>query len=120
MRRAQREGIELGDNFLEIRYESLKKNPIATYRKLYDFCGFPYDDQLLDQIFEKTDFQRNYDGKETEFRRGGRVGDWRRRFSLLDSYRFHRQAGKLLAELGYAKPFWWLPRPIDKIFAASA
>lgn len=108
VRRAQNEGKALGDHFLEVRYEQLRTNPIANYKKMFDFCSIPYDDEILQTIFAKTDFELNYKGGEANFRRGGRIGDWQTRFSLTDAYHFHRAAGKMLVNTGYAEDeMWW-------------
>jgi len=109
VRRARNDGKNLGDRFMEIRYETLKADPIAAYKQLFDFCGIPCTDEILQNIFEKTDFNLNFKGNESGFRRGGRTGDWYDSFSLIDAYKFHRTAGGLLEDIGYAedKNWWW-------------
>jgi hypothetical protein len=98
----------IGEDFMEIRYEDLRRQPFENYARLFDFLGVPYDDAILQTVHEKTDFEKNYEGGEERFRRGGRIADWRKRFSLLDALHFQRKAGKTLIELGYAdSPWWW-------------
>lgn len=109
VQRAHEEALQLGDRFLEIRYEELHTDPHSVYRRLFDFCDIPYDDTLLADIFRATDFERNFVADESGFRRGGRTGDWRTRFSLWDAWTFHRQAGRTLLSLGYeTHRRWWL------------
>ena len=108
--RAAREGAQLGERFLEIRYESIHADPFAAYRQLFDFCRIPYDDDLLQTVFEKTDFRKNYKPDEARFRRGGRVGDWRTHLGLIDALFFNIVAGDTLVACGYEKNRWWLPR----------
>lgn len=110
VRRARHDGEKLGDRFFEIRYEEINRNPDGAYCRLFDFCGISYDDEILHTAFDATDFDRNFKPKETGFRRGGRVGDWRRHFGLRDALIFNLVAGDMLVELGYEKDRRWLPR----------
>jgi hypothetical protein len=110
IREARKSGQALGDLFLEIRYEEIKSNPYTSYRTLFDFCGIPYDDTIMETIFQATDFETNYRAKETGFRRGGRVGDWKDRFSFIDSIRFNLVAGDALIETGYETDRSWMFR----------
>jgi len=109
VKRAHHDRGALGDSFLEIRYEDVRQDPFEAYRRMFDFCSIPYDEPLLQTIFQATDFARNYQPKETAFRRGGRVGDWRRQLGLLDAFSFHREAGDLLLDLQYEhdRGWWW-------------
>lgn len=109
VQRARNDGKSLGERFFEIRYETLKADPVNSYKKLFDFCGIPCTDTILEDIFQKTDFALNFKGDEEGFRRGGRTGDWYGSFSLTDAYKFNRTAGELLEQLGYAddKQWWW-------------
>ena len=110
MTTARQQATKLGERFMEIRYEDLQSAPFGAYRRLFDFCCIPYDQTLLDQVFEETDFEKNYEPGEGRFHRGGRVGDWRRELSFADALRFDRAAGDLLVAAGYARSrFWWLP-----------
>lgn len=105
--RARQEARYLGDNYLEIRYEEIHSDPIPAYRQLFDFCRIPYDQGTLEEIFNTTDFSRNYKGGESKFRRGGRVGDWEQSFTIIDKYIFKRIAGDMLIELGYEYDNSW-------------
>jgi hypothetical protein len=107
--RAHQDGARLNDHFLEIRYEDIHRDPRTAYIRLFDFCGIPYDESLLEDIFTATDFRNNFQADDAAFRRGGRTGDWRSYFSLRDAYMFHKQAGRKLMELGYEfRRHWWL------------
>lgn len=109
VQRTRNDGKSLGDRFMEIRYETLKADPIASYKQLFNFCEIPCTDEILQEIFEKTDFDLNFKGNESGFRRGGRTGDWYATFSLIDAFKFHRIAGELLERIGYTddKNWWW-------------
>jgi hypothetical protein len=115
VRHAHRVGEELGDLYHEIRYEQIKQDPVGSYRRLFDFCNIPYDEELLQQIFAATDFATNYKPGEDRFRRGGRVGDWRTHFNVLDAIRFNQAAGARLIETGYEKNQWWIGSFLRKV-----
>jgi hypothetical protein len=117
VRRVRKHGKQLGNRFFEIRYEKLHKDPLNLYRGLFDFCQIPYDDELIQSVFDATDFKKNYSPHEDGFRRGGRVGDWRSRFSLKDAVVFNLAAGEMLVELGYEKDRLWLPNLYSGRFA---
>ena len=108
VRRARRHGRELGpERFLEIRFEAIRNDPRPCYREMFDFCGIPYDEALLKDIHDKTDFAGNYKGGTGKFRRGGRTGDWKAAFSRKDALVFQAVAGDLLIELGYENHGAW-------------
>ncbi len=107
VRRAQNEGKKLGERYLEIRYENIHKDPFSAYRRLFDFCKISYDDDILQTVFDTTDFKKNFTAKDSSFRRGGRVGDWRTQFRLIDKFMFNLSSGKMLMDLGYEKNRWW-------------
>lgn len=111
VRRVRRHSELLGNRFLEVRYEELRENPFENYQKLFDFCEIPWNDEFLQHVHQDTDFELNYCPQEDGFRRGGRVGDWRSRFSISDARCFDRCAGEMLVELNYAKPNWWYRLP---------
>lgn len=107
VRRARKLGARLGDQFLEVRFEEIKRDPRAAYQRLLGFCGISYDETLLEQIHEQTDFARNYKSNEEGFRRGGRVGDWRTHFNIVDAIQFNLAAGDTLIETGYERNRRW-------------
>lgn len=109
IRRARREANTLGSRYLEIKYEHIHNDPLGSYRKLFDFCGIPYNDEILQMVFNATDFNKNFKPNESGFRRGGRIGDWRDHFSLIDALVFNFEAGEMLVELGYEKNRKWFP-----------
>jgi hypothetical protein len=107
VRAVRRAGRDLGPRFLEIRYEEMKADPAASARRLFDFCDIPHDEGQVSRAVDVTDFERNYDGGETSFRRRGLVGQWTERFSLRDAALFSRAAGQALVETGYERSRWW-------------
>jgi len=105
--RARKFSAELGDLFLEVRFEEIKQDPITAYGRLLEFCRIPYDEKLLQRIHEQTDFAANYAENEKGFRRGGRVGDWRTHFNIFDAVQFNLAAGDTLVETGYEENRRW-------------
>ena len=108
IRRTLRDGPGLGEALLEIRFEDLKADPIAGIARLFDHCRIPWERELLDQIATKTDFEANYRSSESDFRRGGRVGDWRSRFTLIDRLVFNLAAGATLIDTHYEANRRWV------------
>jgi hypothetical protein len=90
--------------FYEVRYEDMHAKPRETARELFDFCGIPIEDALLDEILERTHFSQLPRTGPEEFRRAGRVGDWRREWSHVERLLFTAAAGEVLEQTGYAGP----------------
>lgn len=107
IQRARHEAQSLGDDYMEIRYEQVHEDPLTAYQTMFDFCQIDYDDGILQDILAATDFSANYKPGESKFRRGGRVGDWQRMFSPLDTLMFKQAAGDMLIDLGYEHDHAW-------------
>ena len=129
-----RDGVEAGleakrheGRYLELRYEDLRKEPTAVLPGLLDFLGLDHDDRVVSGLIRAGEFDRM---KKTKllgrhrlpegFVRKGRVDGWRGDFSGRDRLAFHREAGALLTELGYAEEDWWADRPWDKVVLPTA
>lgn len=109
VRRARDIGQVLGRRYLEVRYEELKKRRLEESRRLFDFCRIPCDEERLRTILEETDFQKRFRGHENSPRRGGRVGDWRERFDVLDALAFELGSRGGLREMGFERNrLWWM------------
>ena len=91
---------------IELRFEELRADPHAAYRRLFDFSEIPYDDAILDAVHAATDFDAARGGRGTDFRRGGRSG-WESVFTPEDRRAFAAVAGPLLVELGYEPDDAW-------------
>ena len=107
----QEAAAELGpERVLEVRYEQLRAEPFDGYRQLLTFCGIPFDDELLEEIHQRTDFELSGRSEnQTGFYRAGRVGDWRSSFGVVDGVVFNAFAGSRLVELGYERSRLWWP-----------
>jgi hypothetical protein len=104
----------LGRRLLEIRYEEIHADRRAAFRRLFDHCGMPYDEGLLERALELTDFKHLPEPHgEGHLYRGGRVGDWRPSLGLAQAWRFDRAAGATLRDTGYeGDPRWWMRQPL--------
>lgn len=106
---AQEVGAQLGDRYLEVRYESLKADPEAKVERLLEFLGVDSDEQSVAACLEWGSFQRLSGGRnpgeenaQSHFRKGV-VGDWKNQFSPEAIERFERHAGATLDALGYPR-----------------
>ena len=109
----------LGDRYLEIRFEEMRRDVGATARTLFDFSSIPYDDTILAKVQADTALSSYSDNvRESGFRGRGEVGGWRDTFTLREAIGFDRAAGDLLVDLGYERDrSWWrafLLRPLKR------
>ncbi len=106
--RTRRLGRALGDRYMEVAYEDLAARPADRVRALVDFCGIPGDEDAVRAAIEGSDFASHFSGGEDQFRRAGRVGDWRSRFGLLDAIAFELGSNGRLKVEGYERHrAWW-------------
>lgn len=100
----------LGPRLMEVRYEDMHAHTTKTIEGLFEFCGMPYDAELVQHARDANDFGQ-FQAGESQFRRGGRTGDWRQHFGVLDRVVFDRAAGQALVDAGYEPDRrWWWPR----------
>jgi Sulfotransferase family len=103
----ERDGAAYSDRWLRIRFEDLRRDFASTIARTLAFCDMTLDGDLVERMRAATDLAKHKTG-ESQFRRGGRVGDWRSRFTLRDARAFDRVAGDTLVALGYEQDRdWW-------------
>lgn len=94
--------------YLEVSYESLVHNPEAEARRVLDFIGEPWCDDVLNaNEVQKTRTQRINEYGTPEVHKPifkGSIGRWQSDLSPADIAVCHRIGGKLLAQLGYSVP----------------
>lgn len=111
-------------HYIEIRYEDLVRDMESTVRRVCQFLDLPWDSSMLsfhlrsaERVSEVVTDRRKPDGTliATAAQRHAvhrltlnppdstRLERWRVEMSGAENKRFYRIAGKLLAELGYAK-----------------
>lgn len=103
----------LGDNYLEVRYESLLTQPETEVRRILGFLGADASEQATRKCVDATGFERlsrrksgQEDSSSVRFRKGV-AGDWKNVFTERDKRIFREQAGDLLVKLGYENDSDW-------------
>ncbi len=107
VRKGRQDGSRLfGARYLELRYESLLKDPVPELKRLFGFLEVDPETSILERIVEENSFERWSGRKPGEeqfgsFFRKGVAGDWKGVFNERDRRIYDQHAGDLLAELGY-------------------
>ena len=102
----------LGDNYIEVQYESLLERPVEEVRRLLEFLGADGSEETAKRCVEKTRFERSTNRKRgqedsSSRSRKGVAGDWRVTFTEEDKRVFKEVAGNLLIKLGYEEDASW-------------
>lgn len=121
---AKRAGRFTG-RYHEVFYEDLIADGFATMKNVFQFCGLDISDADLTRIVEEHRFERmkakrqhsdeRFKTPEAHYRKG-RAGTWAEDLSAKQKYLFHRVAGDLLVELGFADHGWWIQNSLQRIF----
>lgn len=103
---ARQQGVLYPGRYTEVRYEDLLLAPVAEFRRILGFLGADDSEATAADCVEHNSFERlagRERGQEdvASFYRKGVAGDWRKVFTLADREAYQREAGDLLAELGY-------------------
>jgi protein-tyrosine sulfotransferase len=95
----------LGDSgFLEIRYEELVKHPEHVLRRVTDFLGVEWCEEMLVPERQGDD---EYELRARSEISESSIGRWRQELSASELELLDRRIGPLLLELGYqADPIW--------------
>ena len=97
----------LGENYTEVRYENLLDRPEKEVKRLLAFLGVVADEKSVTRCIDAASFERLSKGRKrgeedpTSFFRKGVAGDWKHAFTEREREIFDREAGELLAKLGY-------------------
>jgi hypothetical protein len=97
---------------LVLRYEDILGNELGFFRKLIDYCEIDIDDQRLEVIISKNNFEAVVGRKPGEedissHYRKGIAGDWRNHFTEKVKVEFKKKYGNLLIDTGYEKDLNW-------------
>lgn len=101
--------------YTEIHYEELLADPVDELRRLFDFSGLAYTDELLAQIVEANRFDKRKSSEKSEFvdsggnklvepkgfYRKGKADSWKADLSLMQKLVIWRYTRKLMHECGY-------------------
>lgn len=103
----------LGDQYLEVRYETLLSQPESEVARILRYLGADASGRSVKACIEATGFEQTSKRKRGEedslsvrFRKGV-AGDWRNVFTERDENIFKEKAGDLLVKLGYEKDSGW-------------
>jgi len=103
----------MGDNYTEVRYESLVDDTAAETGRLLRFLGVETSNEVVRQCVEAARFENFSGGRQrgeednSSFFRKGIAGDWRNFFTEKDKQIYKEAAGDLLVKLGYEKDNDW-------------
>lgn len=107
VRRARTTGRELGDAYLEIRYEDLALDVVSRFKQVLTFLGADDRDDTVRGCTQAASFEKLSQGRKpgeedsSSFFRKGDPHDWRNHLTPAQVDRFNLGSGGLLAELGY-------------------
>jgi hypothetical protein len=90
-----------------VRYESLLSQPETALKGIFRFLGLDDQAETIQQVIEKTAFDKKQSKGEKSFFRKGTSGDWKNYFKPSDKSLFKKTAGKLLIDLGYEPNDQW-------------
>ncbi|MEO0586008.1 MAG: sulfotransferase [Planctomycetota bacterium] len=105
---ARAAAADLGDRYLEVRYEDLHRAPEQHVTEMAAFVGVDTDTASIDACINAASFDRRANGdaagetKSADFYRKGVVGDWANEFDDAALATFNTFGGELLQQLGYA------------------
>jgi hypothetical protein len=98
------------DNFLLVRFEDLRQNPVVGFKRMADFLGVNVDEERvrraiannsLDRMREKERVEPQRASVKGRFVRDGSVQGWRSKLSPAQERFFEQHAGSSLRSLGY-------------------
>ena len=97
----------LGENYTEVRYEDLLHKPESEVQRLLTFLAVDSDEMTTTRCIDAASFERLSKGRKrgeedpSSFFRKGVAGDWKHVLTQGERETFDREAGDLLARLGY-------------------
>lgn len=91
--------------YLEVRYEAMVTDPAATFARVLDFLGEPFDPSMLaaDPAVDAGEGRPDAAGPITT----SSIGRWERDLDESERETVRRVAGRRLVELGYAADERW-------------
>jgi len=99
------------DRFHELRYETLRADPVAALTATLSFYGIALSEshisRIVDEVAANTSFDLAASLRRNQTARAGIVGGWRKHFNEEHVARFKERAGDLLVSLGYERDRDW-------------
>lgn len=99
----------LGENYVEVRYETMLEDAAAELKRLLEFLGASSDEETVRHCVEAASFEALSGGRQrgeedaANFYRKGIAGDWKNTFTEKDRRVYREAAGDLLVKFGYEK-----------------
>jgi len=88
---------QAGDDFLQIGYESIVRDPKQAFRQIYDFIGEEYNPKSVDFLEKPINTSPGREEESSEDKLAPRWRDWKLHNRLV----FDATCGKLNKSLGY-------------------
>ena len=109
--------------YLDVRYEDLKSDGPGTLSRIRDFLDFDPEVYDVGRVIERNRIEKLRQSDRfldtaalpEGFIRTGRSGTGSEGWSAKQRYEFHRIAGYLLFELGYAQPGWYAKHAYQRL-----
>jgi hypothetical protein len=103
---------EQPNRFYEVKYETLRANPVTTLSGVLDFFGITLSQDKVESIVQTVASRTKFDIKENLSTRAGTarkgiIGDWRNHFNEDHVKLFKEKCGQHLINLGYEKDLNW-------------
>jgi hypothetical protein len=103
VRTGQRHGRSLGDDYHEVRFEELVKEPATTLERIGRFIGRPLDYETIQSVGLGSVSRPNTSFAPDEGAAFDPVGRFRERLKGAELGQMESVIGDLLDELGYAR-----------------
>jgi hypothetical protein len=100
-------GMEIGDRYLEIFYESLNRSTLAELRKVLAFLGASTHADAVDRCVSRNTFEaltggrKSGDADNDRFFRSGISGDWKNHLSQSLWDQFMKENQETMKRFGY-------------------
>lgn len=98
---------------LEIRYEQVLAEPVASMRKIVELFDLGVADETIASLVEAHSFERSSGGRQageadaSSFLRKGVAGDWKNQFDDETKEMYKERLGGFLVEIGYERDESW-------------
>lgn len=119
---ARTHGQRIGnERYLEIRYEDLVERTQEGLSDIFTFCGLEASAAWLAEVASNNHISEKAVSRgdpEMQRLRSNSGRSWPTKLDLKQRYLFHRSAGELLIELGYAEARWWALKVTDRLLIA--
>ena len=118
-RSAMRAGTDFGPaRYMEVRYEQLMRDDGTLLSGIFKFMGIQLAVEEAAAIVQRNAFSKKAFSAADPGRRDDPARTWEHRLTLQEQHRFHRVAGPLLNQLGYAGEGWWAGGAADRAVIA--